>query len=73
MIDQVEADDVIAFLTTSSYYEGWQKIIVSNDKDFMQLCDEETILWRPVKKELLNVRRIIEHHIAANNCIFLFV
>ena len=60
MIDQVEADDVIAYLTTASYYEGWQKIIVSNDKDFMQLCDEETILWRPVKKELLNVRRIIE-------------
>lgn len=60
MIEQVEADDVISYLTQSEYYTGWQKIIVSNDKDFMQLCDEETILWRPTKKELLNVNRIIE-------------
>ena len=60
MVDQVEADDIISYLTTSDYYEGWQKIIVSNDKDFMQLCSPETILWRPVKKELLNVNRIVE-------------
>jgi len=60
MIAQVEADDVISYITQMDHYEGWQKIIVSNDKDFMQLCDQETILWRPVKKELLNVKRIIE-------------
>ncbi len=60
MIEQVEADDVISYLTQSKHYAGWQKIIVSNDKDFMQLCNEETILWRPTKKELLNVNRIIE-------------
>ena len=60
MIEQVEADDVISYLTQSDYYAGWQKIIVSNDKDFMQLCNDETILWRPTKKELLNVNRIIE-------------
>ena len=60
MIEQVEADDVISYLVQSPNYSGWQKIIVSNDKDFMQLCNEETILWRPTKKELLNVNRIIE-------------
>ena len=49
MIDQVEADDIISHVTQASHYKGWQKVIVSNDKDFMQLCDEETVLWRPVK------------------------
>jgi len=60
MIEQVEADDIISYITKMKYYDGWQKVIVSNDKDFMQLCDDETILWRPTKKELLNVGRIIE-------------
>ena len=60
MIPQVEADDIIAYVSRLPYYKGWQKLIVSNDKDFMQVCDEETILLRPVKGEYLNTRRIIE-------------
>ena len=61
MIPEVEADDVISHLTQSSYYKGWNKIIVSNDKDFMQLCDEETVLWRPTSEEVLNQHRIVEN------------
>ena len=60
MLPEIEADDVISYITQMPYYKGWQKIIVSNDKDFMQLCDEETVLMRPVKKELLNKTRITE-------------
>jgi len=60
MIEQVEADDVISYVCNLKHYDGWQKIIVSNDKDFMQLCDEETVLWRPIKDEFLNTNRIIE-------------
>ena len=60
IIPEIEADDVISYLTTMPYYKGWQKIIVSNDKDFMQLCDEETVLLRPVKNEILNKQRIVE-------------
>ena len=60
MIEQVEADDVISYVCSMPHYKGWQKIIVSNDKDFMQLCDEETVLWRPTKDELLNTNRIVE-------------
>ena len=41
-------------------YQGWQKIIVSNDNDFMQVCDDTTVLWRPVKDEILNSKRIVE-------------
>ena len=60
IIPEIEADDVIAYLTQMEYYKGWQKIVVSNDKDFMQLCDEETVLYRPTKKEILNTQRIVE-------------
>ncbi len=60
MIPEIEADDVIAYLTQFDVYAGWQKIIVSNDRDFMQLCDKETVLWRPTKDEVLNTKRIVE-------------
>ena len=60
MIAEVEADDIIAYVSQMSYYKGWQKIIVSNDKDFMQLCDGETVLWRPTQSEMLNKNRIVE-------------
>ena len=60
MIPEVEADDIIAYVSRLPYYNGWQKLIVSNDRDFMQVCDEETVLLRPVKGEYLNTRRIIE-------------
>jgi len=59
-IPEIEADDVIAYAVQMPYYKGWQKIIVSNDKDFMQLCDSETLLMRPVKNEILNKKRIVE-------------
>lgn len=60
ILPEIEADDVIAYITQMNYYKGWQKVIVSNDKDFMQLCDDETILLRPTQKELLNKSRIVE-------------
>tara|TARA_Y100000296_G_scaffold73162_1_gene90338 strand:+ start:22 stop:1011 length:990 start_codon:yes stop_codon:yes gene_type:complete len=60
IIPEIEADDVIAHITQMQYYKGWQKIIVSNDKDFMQLCDDETVLLRPTQSELLNKTRVIE-------------
>ena len=54
MLPEIEADDVISYICSLNHFDGWQKIIVSNDKDFMQLCDEKTVLWRPVKDEILN-------------------
>ena len=60
LIPQIEADDIISYVTQMKHYEGWQKIIVSNDRDFMQLCDDETVLWRPTVNEMLNTKRIVE-------------
>ena len=55
-----EADDIIAWLCCNNQYKDWSKIIVSSDKDFIQLCDDKTILYRPVAKEILNKNRVIE-------------
>ena len=62
MFEDIEADDIIAAITQSKELSNWKKVILSNDKDFMQLCDENTILCRPAKKpwEVLNTKRILE-------------
>ena len=59
-LDYVEADDVIAYVNSYSKYDGWDKIIVSSDKDFYQLCeDDQTYIWRPIQKELINGTQLI--------------
>jgi len=60
MEPHVEADDVIAHTVQLSNFKGWQKVIVSSDKDFIQLLDEETILFRPTQSEVLNKKVVIE-------------
>lgn len=58
--DGIEADDVISYAVQNHKYKGWQKVIVSSDKDFFQLCDDETILYRPIQKTFVNKPRIME-------------
>ena len=58
----VEADDIISFVVQNKRYAGWQKIIVSSDKDFLQLLDEETVLYRPIQKEVLNKKIVVEKY-----------
>jgi len=60
MFPEVEADDVIAYIVQSEKLKGWQKVIVSSDKDFIQLCDDETVLFRPIQKEVLTTKNILE-------------
>tara|TARA_Y100001937_G_scaffold125930_1_gene193905 strand:- start:10803 stop:11753 length:951 start_codon:yes stop_codon:yes gene_type:complete len=60
MEPEVEADDVISYIKSSSMFEDWQKVIVSADKDFIQLLDNKTLLFRPIQKEVLNTNTVIE-------------
>lgn len=51
-IDNIEADDTIAYLTTEIFRpRGSEVIIMSDDKDFIQLVDNKTSVWRPVEKK----------------------
>ena len=56
----VEADDVISYIKSNPIFEEWQKVIVSADKDFIQLLDDKTILHRPIQKEYLNKNSVVE-------------
>ena len=60
MLPDVEADDVIAYACHMPALKGWQKLIVSSDKDFYQLLDNETVLYRPVQKEFANKNSVVE-------------
>lgn len=62
VLDHVEADDIISYVAQHSSLDGWQKVIVSSDKDFYQLCDDETIIYRPVQKETLNKIDVLEKY-----------
>jgi DNA polymerase-1 len=50
--DGIEADDVIAVVARHEYYKDWQKIIISSDKDFFQLCNKDVVVYRPIQKAL---------------------
>lgn len=60
-VDNVEADDVIAYITLN-YFKDDEKIIMSSDKDFLQLVDEKTKVWAPTKKKLYGIDEVIEEY-----------
>lgn len=67
-IDFVEADDVIAYGARHHHYRGWDKVIVSSDKDFYQLCDDYTSVYRPIQDKVVTKQSIIdEFKIHPNN------
>ena len=58
----LEADDIIGYIVKNSAVKHCQKIIISSDKDFFQLCDNKTILIRPIQNEILNTVAITEKY-----------
>lgn len=60
-IDNIEADDTIAYLTTEIFRPlGSEVIIMSDDKDFLQLIDDKTSVWRPVAKKFYTPLETLE-------------
>lgn len=59
---EVEADDLISIVCRHEHFKDWNKIIVSSDKDFIQLCDKTTILYRPIQNEILTEKTVIEQY-----------
>lgn len=58
--DGVEADDVMAYISTQLLKENEQAVVMSTDKDFLQLVDDKTIVWSPTKKKIYNKKTIRE-------------
>ena len=55
-VEGVEADDTIATITKG--IRGIKKVIVSGDKDLLQLVDDECIIWDPMKDEWIDLKAI---------------
>ena len=60
-LDKVEADDIIAHLSTklSEKYDS-RVFIVSSDKDFIQLIDKNICVYRPIEKNYYTRDTVLE-------------
>lgn len=68
VVDYVEADDIIALAVKNPVYNGWRKMIISSDKDFFQLCSEDTCVYRPIQDKIVCKQDILdEFKIHPNN------
>lgn len=63
VLEAVEADDIVSYVCRSHpSLAGWEKLIISSDKDFLQLCDDETVLYRPIQKEVMNTPAVVRKY-----------
>jgi len=53
-----EADDLIGTLARMAEKEGYSVIMVTGDKDFMQLVTEKTAIWDPMKESAVDLAAI---------------
>jgi 5'-3' exonuclease len=68
LLPHLEADDIIAYICHLKQFENWQKVIISSDKDFLQLCDDKTIVCRPAQNEIVNKLTVLKrYNIHPNN------
>jgi 5'-3' exonuclease len=61
-LDNVEADDVIAYSSQLVTEQGGESIIYSTDKDFFQLASDKVKIYNPVKKKTFTVETILEEY-----------
>lgn len=59
-IDKLEADDIIAYLAKKASAAGKQVTIVSSDKDFYQLINNNISVYSPIRKMLFTSKNIKE-------------
>jgi DNA polymerase-1 len=60
VIDGYEADDVIGTLAVRSAREGFNVVIVTGDKDFMQLVSSNITLWDTMLGKRIGLREVRE-------------
>lgn len=59
-IDGIEADDTIAYIADMYQDTSKQITIVSTDRDFYQLVDDQVQIWSPIKKKLYTTETVLE-------------
>ncbi len=56
--DGFEADDIIATIATRMAKRGHEVVIITGDKDFMQLVDDRITLWDTMKEKRVNAEEV---------------
>lgn len=60
-VDNLEADDIIAYICLT-YLQDVETVIMSSDKDFLQLVNHNTKVWAPTKKKMYGIDEVIEEY-----------
>lgn len=60
-IDNVEADDVIAYMVTDIFNNSKQITIMSDDKDYLQLITDSVSVWRPITKTTYTKQTVLDN------------
>ena len=69
-IDNIEADDTIAYITEQVLPKN-KIVIMSTDKDFLQLVDERVSVWSPTKKKIYTPKEVYDDFgVNSKNLIF---
>src|SRR5210317_2171608 len=55
-----EADDLIGTLARKAEQEGFDVVMVTGDKDFMQLVTDKSAIWDPMKENTIDLKTIRE-------------
>lgn len=58
--ENYESDDAIAFSANTLKQKGYNSIIVSTDRDFLQLIDDNISVYSPIKQILYNEQTFID-------------
>ncbi len=57
-----EADDLIGTIAGLAEKAGFSVVMVTGDKDFMQLVTEHSHIWDPMKDKIIDIQAIQETH-----------
>jgi len=57
-----EADDLIASVTEQLVQKGYDIVIVSSDKDLLQLVNDKVFLWDPMKDKLMDPKAVLKRY-----------
>ena len=60
-VDGIEADDSMAYISQQLLPKS-DVILMSTDKDFLQLVDDRVKVWSPTKKKLYNKQAILDEY-----------
>lgn len=73
-IDGLEADDVIAYYATKMRREDEEIVILSTDKDYLQLVNDKVSIYSPIKDLIINellVRKNYSEGVPSKNFVLL--